>query len=174
MSLAKALKSLKLVKVALDAGSKAKNRYPFGATLVTESFRGAISIDPAKCIGCGACVLVCPPNALTLRIEENELNLEYFKGRCIFCGMCADTCPKQAIEITKEFELASLDLEDLKEVVVHKLFRCDSCGRHFTTEAMIRDVASKVPNAREYLNLCSDCRKKRFFKALALRFGAPS
>jgi hydrogenase-4 component H len=174
MNLTKALKSLKLVKVALDSGCKAKDRYPFGASLVTESFRGTISIDPAKCIGCGACALVCSPNALTLRIEENELNIEYFKGRCIFCGMCADTCPKQAIEVTKEFELASLDLEDLKEVVVHKLVRCTSCGRYFTTEAMIRDIASKVINAREYLNLCIDCRKKRFFKALVLRFGAPS
>jgi formate hydrogenlyase subunit 6/NADH:ubiquinone oxidoreductase subunit I len=64
-------------------------------------FGGAISIDPAKCWGCGACTLVCPPNALTMRLEGEKIVLEYFKGRCIFRGMCADTCPANAIIVTK-------------------------------------------------------------------------
>jgi len=54
--------------------------------------------SPAKCIGCGTCVTVCPHNALSLTSEGviTDANL------CQLCGKCAEVCPTKAIEISGE------------------------------------------------------------------------
>lgn len=56
-----------------------------------------ISIDKEKCIGCGACVAVCPNafkmqenKAVTVKPEVNKLSCE---------KDAADNCPVQAITI---------------------------------------------------------------------------
>jgi hydrogenase-4 component H len=169
---ASALKSLTLISIAADVGRVTKKKYPLGPPLLTDSFRGAISIDPAKCWGCGACTLICPPNALTMRFEAEKISIEYFKGRCIFCGMCADACPTKAITVTKEFELAAVNLEDLKEEVIHKMSKCSVCGKPFAPFAELRDVSKLQPITEEYVNICPECKKKRAAKAFGLRFGA--
>jgi Fe-S-cluster-containing hydrogenase component 2 len=58
---------------------------------------GAIVIDRKKCVGCLACVAICPIGAM-----------RWYPGysvpfKCIACGACARACPKAALEIvTKE------------------------------------------------------------------------
>lgn len=163
----------KILEIALKTG-RVTRRYPYEPPLVTQEFRGAIRIDPSKCWGCGACVKICPPNALTLRPSGREATLEYFVGRCIFCGMCAEVCPAGAIEVTKDFELSATSTEDLKRRVVHRLARCSVCGEPVWTEAELRSVVKLSPVAEEYVTVCPRCRKGRFAKATALRLGAGS
>jgi len=167
----RAVKSLKLLVVALRTGRVAKEKYPLGPPLITDSFRGAISIDPAKCRGCGACVLICPPNALTLRFEGGKAILEYFKGRCIFCGMCADICPANAITVTREFELAAVELGDLKEEIVHVVSKCAICGKPFETIAQVKYVRDSQLITEKYVYVCPDCRSKRVAKLFAMKPG---
>ena len=50
-----------------------------------------LSIDSAKCIGCGACSAACPMAADPLRNPNSP--------ECIRCGKCADVCPGEAIHI---------------------------------------------------------------------------
>jgi NAD-dependent dihydropyrimidine dehydrogenase PreA subunit len=59
--------------------------------------KGRVIVDIEKCIDCGACVSVCPTDAL--QMDENGL-LEYFLEKCMGCGLCIDSCPRQAIEET--------------------------------------------------------------------------
>jgi len=64
---------------------------------ITRAKSGAIVIDRKKCVGCLACVAVCPIGAM-----------RWYPGgstpfKCIACGACARACPKSALEIvTKE------------------------------------------------------------------------
>ncbi len=53
-----------------------------------------ISLD--ACIGCGACVGVCPVSALSLNDEGKAIVDE---ATCIDCGACVGTCPVSAIEL---------------------------------------------------------------------------
>ncbi|MCS7099706.1 MAG: 4Fe-4S binding protein [Sulfolobales archaeon] len=164
----------RILEIAFRTG-RVTRKYPHEPPLLTPEFRGAVRVDPSKCWGCGACVKICPPNALSLRSDSGrEVVLEYFVGRCIFCGMCAEVCPARAIEVTKEFELSSTSLESLKYGVAHRLVRCSSCGSLVWTEAELRAVIRSSPVAEEYVVLCPRCRKTRFARAASIRVGAGS
>ncbi len=59
--------------------------------------KGRVIIDIEKCIDCGACVSLCPTDAL--HMDDREL-LEYSLEKCIGCLLCIDSCPRYAIEET--------------------------------------------------------------------------
>ena len=53
-------------------------------------------VDKNKCIGCGACVGMCPVGAISF--DSNGL-AEIDPAKCIKCGSCEATCPVEAIKI---------------------------------------------------------------------------
>ncbi len=56
----------------------------------------AIKIDKETCVGCGACVEVCPVNV----IEMVDGKADPVRNEdCTSCGACVDACPVSAIEI---------------------------------------------------------------------------
>ena len=57
--------------------------------------KGRVIIDDDKCIDCGACISLCPTDALHNSKEER---LEFSYEKCIGCLLCLDSCPRYAIE----------------------------------------------------------------------------
>ena len=53
-------------------------------------------IDQNKCLGCGACVGVCPQGAITTNANGKSV---VDTNKCIGCGACAGVCPAQAIKV---------------------------------------------------------------------------
>jgi hydrogenase-4 component H len=153
------VKFVKVIPIAVKVGT-VTIKYPYAKPLVTDSFRGAIEVNPSKCTGCGACTRICPPKALSMSIEGETAILRYFIGRCIFCGMCADVCPEKAIKITKEFELASEQVFDLYVDVEHEVVTCKRCGSKFVTSRLLNKVEQKLEEfPKELLYLCPRCRR---------------
>lgn len=54
----------------------------------------AITIDKAKCNGCGNCIDICPVRAIEITDAKAEVN-----GDCMDCGACVEQCPQQAISL---------------------------------------------------------------------------
>lgn len=57
--------------------------------------KGRISINWDKCVQCGACISLCPTDALHF---DDEVKLEYSEDSCLACLICLDSCPRHAIE----------------------------------------------------------------------------
>lgn len=52
--------------------------------------------DEDKCTNCGACVSICPVNALV--VEKPSWKIVFLNDKCIACGMCMDACPTGAMK----------------------------------------------------------------------------
>ncbi|HOX48741.1 MAG TPA: 4Fe-4S binding protein [Spirochaetia bacterium] len=84
----------------------------------------AHSIGPA-CIGCAACVRVCPVAAIS---GERGSRHAIARPRCVECGACGRVCPKSAVLDEGGAAVARLMPRALWAKPVFELSRCISCG----------------------------------------------
>jgi Fe-S-cluster-containing hydrogenase component 2 len=54
-----------------------------------------VKVFKDECIGCSACVGVCPVSALVMEDDGKAFCME---ASCIDCGACVGTCPTSAIK----------------------------------------------------------------------------
>jgi ferredoxin len=55
-----------------------------------------LSLDPETCIGCGACVDVCPHAVFDMVSGKARI---VRRGTCMECGACTRNCPVNAITV---------------------------------------------------------------------------
>lgn len=55
----------------------------------------AVKNNSAKCVYCGACVGVCPAQAIILR----DVRICVDEAKCISCGACVNICPVGAMSL---------------------------------------------------------------------------
>ncbi len=81
---------------AYAASSKAA--IPMRAGVVTAEAITAFS-DPARCTGCGTCVVTCPYSAIELQAQENGQQVAWVNVvQCKGCGGCVAACPNGAMQ----------------------------------------------------------------------------
>ena len=67
------------------------NKYKINVTPIKES----ITLDKDSCIDCGACVSICPTDAL----YSDDFSIELDGTKCILCKACIDVCPVGALKM---------------------------------------------------------------------------
>ena len=83
---------------------------------------GEAVIETEKCVGCGACVTVCPEKAIKLErdlgpvIKTKELLVD--QDACVQCQVCEEQCPMGAIKLEDDKVVLSSD----------KCILCDVCS----------------------------------------------
>jgi len=108
-------------------------RFPAQPCVVPERLRGKPEFDEDNCIGCGACVNVCPTNALT-QIDDTEANppvrrITQRSDACIFCGNCSENCTTEdGIKLSRQWDLATLNRQQTVEQHEYELQLCEKCG----------------------------------------------
>lgn len=67
----------------------------------TVSIPKLIEVDSEKCISCGACVTLCPVEAITI---DEGASVVFDKEKCLgsTCSACVDACPSRAIKSVKQ------------------------------------------------------------------------
>ena len=86
------------ILVDIDSAHADKVIKAFRDKGVTVDVRKLVEKDDDKCIDCGACVSICPMDALTLD-EAHTVVLDEEKCNGITCGLCVDACPQRAIRL---------------------------------------------------------------------------
>lgn len=80
----------------------------------SQSYRAEIMEAPKNCIGCGACVKVCPAGAIQV---DNEMRID--REKCTSCFQCVDRCFSEAKYLVgKEYDVDGL----YKEIEKDKIF----------------------------------------------------
>lgn len=69
-----------------------------------------VMLRPGRCIGCGACIEVCPEQAVS-RNDDGVVVTD--RARCLRCGTCADTCYAEARERVGETRTVAELLETI-------------------------------------------------------------
>ena len=141
--------------------------YPAGAVDFPDGYRGKPEHNEVMCIACAACAIACPPNAITMSLDENEDNIIWniSYGRCIFCGRCHEVCPVDAIELTQEFELAVMSKSDLTNECAYPIARCSRCGKPYASAKEIehsKQLLASMGYEQDKINVpdvCIECRR---------------
>lgn len=69
---------------------------------VRETLAPIITIDDAKCTGCGTCVENCPQQILELQrvgVKKKARPAENWAEMCVACRYCQKFCPYGAVKI---------------------------------------------------------------------------
>lgn len=54
--------------------------------------------DEDTCTHCGACINICPTEALTMHAESREVSFD--PDDCVACGLCVPVCPPRAMSVS--------------------------------------------------------------------------
>ena len=85
-------------------------------------YRGFHFNDIEKCIGCGACSMICENEAIDMvevaGVETKEgdsgLRPRIDYGRCCWCALCVDICSTESLTMTNEFRWVSENPDDFR------------------------------------------------------------
>jgi len=68
---------------------------------VTVTIPELIDVDSEKCFDCGACLSLCPVNAIAF---AEDFSVVFNKEKCIgsTCGACVEACPARAIRLIQQ------------------------------------------------------------------------
>jgi NAD-dependent dihydropyrimidine dehydrogenase PreA subunit len=83
-----------IVGDAKDAEKVVKAFRKYG--LKVREIKKKIALDKEKCMDCGACIGLCPTNALNF---DKKKKLELTEEKCIQCKACVKACPVKALSI---------------------------------------------------------------------------
>lgn len=121
----------KLRQLAFGLGhARATVAYPLGPLAPDPAYRGRVTVETERCVGCGACADVCP--ARCVRITDLGPSIRVIRrhlDRCILCGRCEEACAYDAVHLVADWEAGTPDRRDLR--IEQHLFMgaCDRCGR---------------------------------------------
>ena len=85
---------------------------------------GKIIIDTQQCKGCGLCIAVCPKNCIIVSDCSNKTGYfpaEATNENCTGCAMCAVVCPDAVIEVKKQSNIISVEINKDKSCKVSEV-----------------------------------------------------
>jgi hydrogenase-4 component H len=133
-------------------GKPATSPFPKVIAESPENLRGRPVFDIDRCVGCGACAMVCPVPTISYEdVRENGRAVRRFLigvDNCVFCGQCADNCiTGDGIQLTGDYLLATLDKTEMRQSFEKELLLCELCDSVISTVDHVRFVADEVGEA---------------------------
>jgi len=122
-------------------------KFPFAPHEPPKKFRGKPVPDDEWCVGCGACVEVCPSGAIELIEEPTNATrrIIWHYDDCIFCGQCEAICiTEKGVRLSSEYDLAVFERKTLFSEQKKELLICERCGQIIGTKKHLLWLAKKL------------------------------
>jgi hydrogenase-4 component H len=123
------------------------SKFPFKQPVIPDGFRGKPQFHEDDCVGCLACVEVCPARAIEYSDDkEKKLRiLTHHQEICIYCQQCERACiTGKGITLTKEYDLATYDRRKMTTQSKKELVICEHCGGVVGCVDHLKFLAKKV------------------------------
>jgi len=123
------------------------SKFPLEQPVIPDGFRGKPQFYEDDCVGCLACLEVCPAKAIEY-VDDKKKQLRiltHHQDICIYCQQCERACiTEKGIKLTKEYDLATFDrsksiTQSKKELVI-----CEHCGEVVAPLDHLKFLAKKV------------------------------
>lgn len=106
-------------------------QYPDERPNIPDGYRGRLHNRIEDCVVCLACARDCPVDCIHIEYEEapkgtqfavasggqpirrNASRFDIDMSQCMYCGLCTEACPTECLTMTKDFEYATYDRNDL-------------------------------------------------------------
>ncbi len=124
--------------------------FPLKPHIPPSTFRGKPEFQEEKCVGCGACVNVCPTGALSFKdVKKGGRYYRILKINwdiCIECGQCQLYClTGEGIKLTNEFDFSSVgERASLYQTIEKELVTCEICGTPFACKDHLKWTVEKL------------------------------
>ncbi|MFH1553095.1 MAG: 4Fe-4S dicluster domain-containing protein [Candidatus Omnitrophota bacterium] len=126
------------------------SKFPKEMHIPHPNFRGQPKYDDAKCVGCLACVHVCPAEALSYQDLTDpagaKRTLAHHTDTCIFCGECEAACiaDNEGIKLSNDWELSFFDRKEATETIEKELQLCEVCGDVVACKDHLKWISEKL------------------------------
>ena len=140
--------------------------FPYAEAPTPQRFRGRVTMDPQKCVGCGICRHVCAGRAIHIQPREDGSGYDFaiWHNSCALCGMCRHFCPTRAVTMTNDWHNAHSQEEKYAWAERHFVpyLRCSGCGapiRLLPPDLAARIYAHSPVDMTALMKLCPACRQ---------------
>lgn len=127
------------------------SKFPVKGHTPHPNFRGQPKYNQEKCVGCLACVQVCPVEALSFKddtedLKEPKRTMIHYTDTCIFCGECQAACiaDHEGIKLSNDWELAFFDRKESFETIEKELQLCEMCGSVIACKDHLKWITEKI------------------------------
>jgi hydrogenase-4 component H len=127
------------------------SKFPKEPHVPHPNFRGQPKYNEQKCVGCLACVEVCPVNALAYQDVTDDPKaakriMIHYTDTCIFCGQCEAACiaDHEGIRASNDWELSFFERAKAYETIEKALQLCELCGTPIACKDHLKWIAEKL------------------------------
>lgn len=121
---------------------------------------GRLTLDIARCTGCGLCAADCPTGALKVIPGQDSYGLEFHQARCAGCGLCLKVCPEECLRLERVLELDRLGGSP-RTIMQGDFVLCQACGAPVAPRAMVESIRTRISalgGDTSRLEMCSRCK----------------
>ena len=155
-------------------------KFPKKPHVPFSTFRGRPYYYEDKCIGCTACVSVCPTKALSFKdiVEEDHAKrvLTINWDVCIACGQCELNCVSvEGIMLSNEFDISTTESrKTLTQKIEKEMIFCECCQTPFACKDHLEWTIKKLgPLYPPNTTLLTFAQEKLFGKRLSVASNPP-
>jgi formate hydrogenlyase subunit 6/NADH:ubiquinone oxidoreductase subunit I len=132
---------------------------------------GKVTLEQARCTGCGLCALECPTGALLILTPEDTgaYQLAFKHNLCLACDQCVEVCPEKCLNLERTMEMGSFN-SPATVLFEDEVVRCPDCGKPFASRAMINSIKAKLAVKEDMsssqFELCPECKARGRFSQM--------